>query len=116
MFNFFGNSLKSKNIEEMHDTDFMDAFAEENSNILIDVRTKGEFRSGYIPKAINLDISSHNFIEELTKMDKTKNYFVYCRSGMRSSSALKKMRDLGFENRLVNLKNGILGYTGKIKV
>lgn len=115
MFNLFGNSLKSKNIDELSDQDFMNEMSIDSKAVLIDVRTSAEFRSGYIPKAKHIDVSSPKFIEEVSKLDKTKNYYVYCRSGMRSSSALKKMRDLGFENRLVNLKNGILGYSGKIK-
>jgi len=42
------------------------------------------------------DYKADNFEVELKKLDRDKVYFVYCRSGRRSSNALKKMQELGF--------------------
>ncbi|MCC7231634.1 MAG: rhodanese-like domain-containing protein, partial [Bacteroidia bacterium] len=61
----------------------------------------------------NINFMGNSFREQINKMDKTKNYYVYCRSGMRSSSACRMMSKLGFKN-LVNLSGGILAYKGKI--
>jgi rhodanese-related sulfurtransferase len=43
-----------------------------------------------------------------------KNYYIYCRSGARSSRACKIMGKAGFKN-LYNLKGGILSWKGNIQ-
>ena len=69
-----------------------------NSNfVIIDVRTPEEYESGHIENAINIDFYSDNFKDELKKLDKNKNYLVYCRSGNRSGSSLEIMEELGFK-------------------
>lgn len=81
----------------------------ENPNVVIlDVRTADEFKDGYIPKAINLDVNGANFKEQLQKLDKTKTYLVYCRSGMRSAKASDIMCQLEFGN----VNNLLGGYSG----
>jgi rhodanese-related sulfurtransferase len=56
--------------------------------VLIDVRTEAEFRQGHIAGAINLDVTNIlRFMSEIKKLDKSKDYIVYCRSGGRSSMA-----------------------------
>ena len=52
--------------------------------IILDVRTPREFKSGHIEKAILLDYYSKTYTDELTRLDKTKTYLIYCRSGNRS--------------------------------
>lgn len=77
-----------------------------SSFILLDVRTKEEFLSGHIEKAINIDISSSDFKDKIKKMDKNKTYLIYCRSGRRSQSALMLMKESGFR-KIAHLANGI---------
>ena len=74
--------------------------------IILDVRTLREFQRGYIENAINIDFYKNNFIEQIKKLDKSKTYFVYCRSGNRSGQAVVKMQDLNFQ-QTYNLANGI---------
>jgi len=79
-----------------------------NDNIditILDVRTADEFNGGHIPKAINLDVSSNQFESEISKLDKSKTYAIYCRSGNRSLIAYYKMQAAGFGN-LYNAKEG----------
>ena len=54
------------------------------------------------------------FIDALEKMDKSKNYYIYCRSGNRSGQACDIMDQLGFENTF-NLEGGFMNWTGEIK-
>ncbi|WP_440999734.1 rhodanese-like domain-containing protein [Fodinibius sp. SL11] len=71
----------------------------EESGVIIDVRTKGEYQNGHIKKTdYNYDLSSANFEQNLQKLDKGKNYFLYCRSGARSGRATQIMKRNGFEN------------------
>ncbi|MFN4764448.1 rhodanese-like domain-containing protein [Gillisia sp. Q332] len=86
---------------------------DENACIL-DVRTEEEFIEGYIPEATNLDIyKGQKFIDELGKLEKSKNYFVYCRSGARSAQACALMNQQGIENAY-NLMGGIAEWDGEI--
>jgi rhodanese-related sulfurtransferase len=46
-------------------------------------------------------------------MDKSKNYYVYCRAGSRSSQACQIMDQMGFENTY-NLAGGFSNWDGPI--
>lgn len=74
--------------------------------ITLDVRTRGEFNQGHIAGAINIDVESDTFQNEVSKLDKTKTYAVYCQSGRRSGIATAEMKKLGFEH-LFNLSHGM---------
>ena len=87
--------------------------ADENS-VLLDVRTEAECNEGIIPNSINIDIyEGQAFIEKLEALDKSKNYYVYCRSGVRSAKACAIMNELGIENAY-NLLGGIIEWNGDI--
>ena len=75
-------------------------------NTTIDVRTKEEYDEHHIPGAINLDIYGPNFVYEISKMDKTKPYSVYCTSAGRSFQAYSYMKKQGFLD-IENLTGGI---------
>src|SRR5690606_6967975 len=82
--------------------------------VILDVRTEEEVQQGYIPNAIHIDIKKgQEFINEIQELDKSKNYYVYCRSGARSGNACSIMNKLGFENAY-NLMGGILDWDGEI--
>lgn len=66
--------------------------------VLVDVRKPEEVAEGMIDGAINIDYSAPTFDAEIQKLDKTSTYFLYCKSGKRSSDAARKMEDEGFEN------------------
>jgi rhodanese-related sulfurtransferase len=46
-------------------------------------------------------------------LDKSKNYYVYCRSGARSEQACHLMSQMGFENTF-NLLGGIMQWQGEV--
>ena len=87
--------------------------ADENA-VILDVRTEDECNQGVIPNSINIDIyEGQAFLEKLETLDKSKNYYVYCRSGARSAKACEAMNNLGFENAY-NLMGGIIDWNGDI--
>ncbi|MCF4102469.1 rhodanese-like domain-containing protein [Gillisia sp. M10.2A] len=82
--------------------------------VILDVRTEEEFIEGYIPEAKNIDIyKGQEFLDEVNKLDKSKTYYVYCRSGARSAQACALMHQEGFENAY-NLMGGITEWDGDI--
>ena len=84
----------------------------EEGYILLDVRTKGEYESGYIPGAINIPLS--NIDEKIISFlpDKSQMILVYCRSGNRSREASDKLSKLGYTNILEI--GGINAWKGEI--
>lgn len=84
-------------------------------NIILDVRTAEESNDKRIPNSKLLDIASpQNFMEGLSLMDKKISYFIYCRSGNRSSQACAIMASMGFD-KTYNLIGGILEWKGEIE-
>jgi rhodanese-related sulfurtransferase len=74
--------------------------------VVLDVRTAGEFASGHIENAINIDVESSDFDSKIAKLDKNVEYAVYCHSGRRSGIATEKMAKSGF-TKISNLDGGI---------
>ncbi len=81
---------------------------------ILDVRTDDEVADGYIPDAKHIDIYlGQEFIDQLQELDKSKNYYVYCRSGNRSGQACAIMNSIGFEN-VFNLEGGFMNWEGEV--
>ena len=86
----------------------------ESDAIILDVRTDAEVEEGIIPNAKHIDIyKGQGFIDEVEKLDKTKPYYIYCRSGNRSGQACAIMGQLGFENTY-NLMGGFNEWDGDV--
>ncbi len=95
-------------------SEWEELIATDTDAVILDVRTEDEVAEGYIPNMINIDVrGGHDFIEAVDKLDKAKNYYVYCRSGMRSAQACELMRTLGFKTTY-NLLGGIIEWDGEI--
>ncbi len=91
-----------------------DQLKEDVNSVVLDVRTEDEFNEGIILGAINIDIyKGQGFIDAIEELDKSKNYYVYCRSGGRSGQACSIMSELGFENAY-NLLGGIMNWEGEV--
>jgi len=86
---------------------FMEKYRETPGAILVDVRTPAEFASGHIDGAVNIDFEDPSFTTEITKLDKTKTYFLYCRSGNRSGQAALHMQKNSFQ-KIYDLQGGIV--------
>ena len=64
---------------------------------LIDVRTPEEYQAGHLAHAQNINIKSGNFKQQVSKLDKNKPVYLYCRSGNRSGQAADSLNTLGFK-------------------
>lgn len=87
---------------------------ETDNSVILDVRTEEEVEDGYIPGMINIDIrQGQDFLDEIEKLDKSKTYFVYCRSGARSGQACALMNQMGFD-KTYNLLGGFMNWDGEV--
>jgi rhodanese-related sulfurtransferase len=94
--------------------DWRDQLNNDANAVILDVRTEDEFSEGMIPGAINIDIyKGQGFIYSIEELDKSKNYYVYCRSGGRSGQACSIMSQLGFESTY-NLLGGMMNWEGEV--
>lgn len=70
--------------------------AETPDMIVLDVRTKGEYKRGHIDGAILNNYFSTKFKKRLRTLDRNKPYLVHCKSGHRSERVVKIMLKEGF--------------------
>lgn len=94
-----------------------DALLENDENaVIIDCRTPSEWREGIIENSIQMNINDpQSFMDGVNKLDKEKNHYVYCRSGIRSVQACQVLESVGVNNTY-SLLGGILAWTGNIVI
>lgn len=102
-------------MNQLSPTEWADVQQQTPESIILDVRTEEEFEDGYIAGALNFDIrGGAAFLDSLETLDKSKHYFVYCRSGARSAQACQLMGQMGFEF-VYNLDGGVLAWEGDLE-
>ncbi|MFT7157212.1 MAG: rhodanese-related sulfurtransferase [Parvicella sp.] len=85
----------------------------DDSAVVMDVRTPAECSEGMQKNAIQLDLMNASaFMEGVEKLDKSKTYYVYCRSGGRSGQACQIMDSKGVKS--FNLIGGMMFWDGEI--
>lgn len=67
-----------------------------DQSAVIDVRTPQEFAEGHLAGAVNIDLQSPDFKQQIAALPRDRSYLVYCRSGNRSGVAVLQMKALGF--------------------
>lgn len=86
--------------------DFKEKIETSDHAVLIDVRTPDEKTEGDISGSVLMNIMDADFPLKVEKLDKEKEYFLFCRSGGRSASACEYMNGVGFKT-CYNLDGGI---------
>ena len=88
----------------------MKEFEEQSSKdpaaIILDVRTIQEFEIGHMENAQSFDYLSKTLAEDIDALDRSKSYYVYCKTGRRSLRICILLRNSGFKT-LYNLDTGI---------
>jgi len=74
--------------------------------IILDVRDKEEFETGYIPGAINLSRGMLEFKISTLIPDKDARIIVYCGVDLRGPLATKTLNEMGYKNA-VNINGGL---------
>ena len=89
-------SIQTTSGQLLNASEFATVLAAHPGAGVIDVRTLGEYASGHMKSAQNIDVQSASFGSEIAKLDPAGTYFVYCHSGRRSAVATAMMRQNGF--------------------
>ncbi|GAA4271047.1 rhodanese-like domain-containing protein [Aquimarina gracilis] len=99
--------------EDITQEEWQELIAKDDNAVILDVRTEEEVEDGFIPNMLNIDIrKGQGFLDEVEQLDKSKNYYVYCRSGARSAQACTLMNQMGFETTY-NLIGGFMNWDGE---
>ncbi len=77
---------------------------------LIDVRTPKEYTDAHIKNAVNINFFDDDFFDQMSKFDKDKEIYIYCRSGSRSGRAASKLKEQGF-TKIYDLKGGFINWS-----
>ena len=100
---------------DLTQTNWVTQLNNDNNAVILDVLTQDEVDEGKIPNALHIDIyKGQGFIYEVDALDKSKNYYVYCKAGGRSAQACAVMNQLGFKNTY-NLIGGFSQWTGDVE-
>ena len=99
---------------DLSQEEWTEQLAQDENAIILDVRTPEEWDEGYIPGAQHIDIYlGQGFLDEVDKLDKSKNFYVYCRSGNRSGQACALMNNMGI-GTAYNLMGGFMNWEGEV--
>ena len=79
---------------------------EDKDELLVDVRTKGEFKGGHIEEAENIPLD--DIAEAADKLKGIGTVYVNCGSGVRSCQATDKLEKCGVN--VVNVKGGLTAW------
>lgn len=105
VYSYFGDKIagfKGVNTDEAVRLFNDDAF-------LLDVRTAGEYKEGFIGEALNISVSEIDSNMNKMPKDKETSILVYCQTGARSSKAAARLAKEGYQN-VFNLNGGIAAW------
>jgi len=105
---------KDTDVVELITVEEMDSLLEMEKVQLLDVRTPGEYDSGHIEGALNINFNDENFETLLSEVDKSKPVAVYCGRGGRSGKCSAYMKKAGF-TKIYDLDGGITEWKFKGK-
>ena len=75
---------------------------------IIDAREKSQYEEGHIPGAIHIDPRIRGARSKLTQLDTAATYLIYCRTRVRIFELAKIMRNMGFQNIIINIDGWLI--------
>lgn len=92
------------------DVNMMDSFLGKVN--LIDIREPYEYKSGHLPTAKNIPMDT--ILEQPERyLDRSKEYYIVCHSGSRSSMTCRVLKENSFN--IVNVAGGTGRYRGRLE-
>ena len=92
----YKRDIKQVNLQEIDISEY----------IIIDVRSKREYRENHLKDAINIPLPDVKQNIENFVTNKNKKILIYCQSGIRSAKAVEIMENMGY-TQVYNLKGGL---------
>lgn len=74
---------------------------------IIDIRSINKYNSNHIPGAIHID-STELLYNPSKYLDKNREYYIYCQSGVTSKMVVNKLNNMGYNT--INIDGGFNNY------
>lgn len=88
------------------------ALQSDASIIVLDIRTPGEFATGHVEGALNIDYYARDFPDRIQALDPNQTYMVYCQKGVRSRSLMRALIGSQFDD-VLHIAEGFDGWRNK---
>lgn len=103
------SACQSQDIPTLEPQAYEEALHTDTAAVLIDVRQPDEYAEGHLRGAQLLNVlETATFQAGIAALDKSKHYYIYCRSGRRSHNAATQMKAIGLQ--VTDLKRGITAW------
>lgn len=79
---------------------------------IIDVREDIEVAIARIPNAVHIPLGQ--VLNRMNEIDPNRETVVHCKMGGRSARAIEALQRSGFQGKLANLKDGIIGWSNEV--
>lgn len=79
---------------------------------IIDVREDKEVAIGRIPNSVHIPLA--HVLSRMNEIDPNRETVVHCKMGGRSARAIDALQRSGFKGKLINLKDGITGWSKEV--
>jgi len=101
-------------MKNINQTAWRALLANDENAVIIDCRSSMEWDEGILEHSMLIDLMNpQTFMSKANELNKEKNYYVYCRSGVRSITACQILESIGIKNTY-NLLGGVLSWNGKL--
>jgi thioredoxin len=107
-FMFTAACSQDTKIRQVNPAEFQQLI-EKPGGVLLDVRTRHEFKNGHIANSGQLNFYSFGFKKDLLMLPKNEPIYLYCNTGWRSEKAAQILAENGFKN-VYNLEHGIMDW------
>jgi len=103
-----GNVMALENFHSVDANSLSKELKNDDKIFLLDVREKSEYKIDHIKGAVLIPLGS--LPDHINEIPKDEKVVVYCRSGNRSSMAVRYLIDHGFTN-IINLTGGMMAWS-----
>ena len=79
---------------------------------ILDVREDNEVAIARIPNSVHIPLGQ--VLARMNEIDPNRETVVHCKMGGRSARAIAALERLGFQGKLINLKDGIIGWSNEV--
>lgn len=104
----FSVSTQNANVKQVNPDEFQKLITDPKG-VLLDVRTRSEYKNGHISNSGQLNYYTFDFKKKLLLLPKDEPIYLYCNTGYRSERAAKYLVENGYKN-VYNLEHGIMDW------
>ncbi|HET9528437.1 MAG TPA: rhodanese-like domain-containing protein [Pyrinomonadaceae bacterium] len=99
-------------MEEITSTELKQRLDKGDDIQIIDVRENNEVAIARLPNSVHIPLGQ--VLTRMNEIDPTRETVVHCKMGGRSARAIDALQRSGFKGKLMNLKDGIIGWSNEV--